>query len=163
MLRSFGRFNASGRPLIDHVVAMPIDTLEPESHSYHVLKTPGFDGVNGDGSMNLVGMTGEETADGMLHLWFVNARPSINAFTGELLSDAEHAQVGGNSTIEKFSFKPGADEMHHVKTFTDPQIATPNNIAVVGDGSFYYTNDHGLHKVGKVGTASGWLSNLGSS
>ena len=133
----------------DHVVAMSIDKPKGDSYEYRILKTPDFHGINGDGTINLVGMTGEETtpAGAALRLWFVNARPSIDATSGELL---ENAEIGGNSTIEVFEMNVDAGEMKHTRTFVDPQIATPNNIALNGDGSFYFTNDHGLHKVGFV-------------
>lgn len=44
--------------------------------------------------------------------------------------------------------EPSANSMKHVKTFADPQIVTPNNIAPMEDGGFYFTNDHGLNKLG---------------
>lgn len=130
----------------DHVIAMDIDKPKGTSYEYRILKTPGFSGINGDGTINLVGMTGEATVD--VRLWFVNARPSVDPVSGAFL---DAAVVGGNSTIELFDMDLGAGELKHVKTFADPQIATPNNIAATGDGGFYFTNDHGPHKVGFVG------------
>lgn len=117
--------------------------------TYRVLKTPGYDGIAGDGTINVMGMTGTTSADGSdINLWLINNRPSVDAATGEVL---DNTIVGANSTIDVFSTAPGVDFMKHVKTFADPQIATPNNVAVQKDGGFFFTNDHGLHK-------SGWVS-----
>lgn len=154
---SIHRLNASGRALHDHVVALNIDNPSSEGgFTYRVLETPGFSGVHGDGRIHVVGMTGVNSAskstntDGsQIQLWLVNAQPSVDPETGELLDNAE---VGGNATIEVFATEPGADTMKHVKTFVDPQIATPNNIALTKDGGFFFTNDHGLHKAGWVST-----------
>lgn len=123
------------------------------AYTYRVLKTPGFSGVNGDGRIHVVGMTGSSSADGVdIRLWLINARPSVDAETGEVL---DNAVVGGNSTIEVFSTHPDADDMVHVKTYANPQIATPNNVAVMEDGGFFFTNDHGPHKLGWVRTNAG--------
>lgn len=148
MIISIARFNVSGRGMNDHVVAMKIDSPKWNSYEYRILKTPDFSGINGDGTLNLLGMTGETMPkDGAIRLWFVNARPSVDPRSGELL---DSATIGGNSTIELFEMDSDAGGMKHLRTFADPQIATPNNIAANGDGSFYFTNDHGLHKVGLV-------------
>ncbi len=135
----------------DHVVAMSIDKPKGDSYEYRILKTPDFSGINGDGTINLLGMTGEDRPGLPLRLWFVNARPSVDSITGEVL---DSAKIGANSTIELFEMNLDAVEMRHIRTFADPQIATPNNIAAKGDDSFYFTNDHGPHKVGLVGSNS---------
>ncbi|EXJ87889.1 hypothetical protein A1O1_04816 [Capronia coronata CBS 617.96] len=145
------RLNASGRALHDHVVALNIDNPTSEGgFTYRVLETPGFSGVQGDGRIHVVGITGTSlpSEDGLeILLWLVNARPSVDVETGELL---DNAVVGPNLTIDVFTTKPDTDSMKHIKTFADPQIATPNNIAVTknGSGGFFFTNDHGAHKVG---------------
>ncbi|KEF60799.1 uncharacterized protein A1O9_02361 [Exophiala aquamarina CBS 119918] len=141
------RLNASGRGLNDHIVAMNIDNpATAGGFTYRVLKTPGFGGIAGDGTINVMGMTGTTSADGSdINLWLINNRPSVDAATGEVL---DNAIVGANSTIDVFSTTPGAESMKHVKTFANPQIATPNNLAVQKDGGFFFTNDHGLHKLG---------------
>ncbi|KIX03403.1 uncharacterized protein Z518_06955 [Rhinocladiella mackenziei CBS 650.93] len=141
------RLNATGRALNDHVVAMNIDNPSSSGgYTYRVLNTPGFSGVNGDGRIHVVGMTGVTSPDGSdIQLWLINARPSVDAKTGELL---DNSVTGGNATIDVFATEPGADSMRHVKTFANEQIATPNNVAVAKDGSFWFTNDHGRHKVG---------------
>ncbi|OQU99407.1 SMP-30/Gluconolaconase/LRE-like domain-containing protein [Cladophialophora immunda] len=144
---SIHRLNASGRALHDHVVAMDIDSPKASGgYTYRVLKMQNFPGVHGDGRLHVVGMTGTTSADGFdIQLWLVNARPSVDPETGELL---DNSVVGGNSTIEVFATTPGSNSMNHVKTYADAQIATPNNVAVTQDGGFFFTNDHGPHKVG---------------
>ena len=99
----------------------------------------------------MVGMTGTTSKDGSdVRLWLINNRPSVDAQTGQLL---DNSIVGVNATIDVFSTTPGADSMKHVQTFADAQIATPNNVAVTSDGGFFFTNDHGPHKVGLVSVA----------
>jgi len=146
---SIHRLNASGRALNDHVVAMNIDNPSTDGgYTYRVLKTPGFSGVHGDGRIHVVGMTGTASADGSdIQLWLINARPSVDPLTGALL---DNTKTGANATIDVFATIPGANDMRHVKTFADPQIATPNNVAVTKDGGFFFTNDHGPYKVGWV-------------
>lgn len=130
---------------------MNIDNPTPiGGFTYRVLKTPGYPGVAGDGRIHVVGMTGTTSADGSeINLWLINNRPSVHAATGAVL---DNTVIGANSTIDVFSTAPGADTMKHVKTFADPQIATPNNVAVLKDGGLFFTNDHGLHKFGWVST-----------
>lgn len=150
---SIHRLNATGRALNDHIVAMNIDNPSTSgAYTYRVLKPIDFAGVNGDGRIHVVGMTGTASEDrSEIRLWLINARPSVDALTGELL---DNAVVGGNSTIEVFTTEPGANSMKHVQTFANPQIATPNNVAVTKDGGFFFTNDHGPYK-------AGWVSDLG--
>lgn len=120
-----------------------------QGYTYRVLKTPGFAGVAGDGRIHVVGMTGTTSTDGSdkVNLWLINARPSVDSETGQVL---DNTVVGGNHTIDVFSTRPLADEMYHVQTFANAQIATPNNLAVTKSGGFFFTNDHGPHKVGWV-------------
>lgn len=117
-------------------------------YTYRVLKTPGFPGVNGDGRIYSVGITGvASSVESDAQLWLVNDRPSVDPITGEFL---DQEAVGANATIDVFATKPGAESMEHIKTYANQQIATPNNIAVTKDGGFFFTNDHGPHKVGWV-------------
>jgi len=138
---------------------MDIDDPTPSgSFSYRVLTTPDFSGVNGDGRLHLVGMTGSTSKDGStIQLWLVNAKPSLDGLTGEI---ADNEITGSNSTIEVFETGPQAATMKHVRTFADSQIATPNNVALTGDGGFYFTNDHGPHKVGWVCLVSSFYFTL---
>ena len=128
---------------------MDIDVPKGSSFEYRVLSTPGFPGTNGDGYLHLVGLTGSDGEADDVRLWVVNAKPSIDVKTGELLDQSEH---GANSTVELFSTGSQAKALQHVRTFSDAQIATPNNVAAVGDegSAFYFTNDHGLAKTGWV-------------
>lgn len=123
---------------------MSIDKPIGNGFEYRALKTPGFSGVNGDGRMHLVGLTGVDRDD-HVELYLVNNRPSVDIATGAILNQEE---IGANSTIEHFRVDTQAEEAKFLRTFIDPHITTPNNIATRGDGSFYFTNDHGPHKVG---------------
>lgn len=115
-------------------------------YAYRVLKTPGFSGVHGDGRLHVVGITGTTSADNSeVQLWLINAQPSADPQTGKLL---KNAVAGANSTIEVFAIDTKSDSMTHVKTYADTQISTPNNVAVTKNGGFFFTNDHGPHKVG---------------
>jgi arylesterase/paraoxonase len=70
--------------------------------------------------------------------------------TGSLL---DATKLGGNSTIEVFETALGETTMRHIKTYSDPVIDTPNDVAWVSDDSFVFTNDHNS----KLGFVSGQL------
>lgn len=123
---------------------MNIDKPIDAGYEYVELDTPDFSGVNGDGKMNLVGLTGVDR-ERSVELYLVNNRPSLNVTTGVI---ADQTKIGANSTIEHFRIRLDAQEVKHLRTFFEPAITTPNNIATRGDGSFYITNDHGPHKTG---------------
>lgn len=143
---SIGRLNAAGRSQQDKIVALDLDKPVGDSFSYRVLSTPGYTGTNGDGKLNLVAISGIDHPE-HIDLFLNNNRPSIDEATGQLL---DNAKVGANATIELFRIaKPlTSNTAEFVKTFVDPQIATPNNIAPTDSGSFYITNDHGINKAG---------------
>ncbi|KAI1846291.1 hypothetical protein JX265_010878 [Neoarthrinium moseri] len=143
-------FNVSGRGLNDAIVVVDIDEMSPDKLKPRVLETPGFPGTNGDGRLHLVGLTGVDDSDGNVRLWVINAKPSVDPMSGEF---SDNSKVGGNSTVELFRAGPYASSLDHVKTFAHSQIATPNNVAPVGDqgNSFYFTNDHGVTKTGIMG------------
>lgn len=141
---SIARLNVGGRSLEDKILAMNIDKPIDSGYEYVEVETAGFSGVNGDGKMNLVGLTGVDRQDSV-ELYLVNNRPSLNTTTRQLL---DQTAVGANSTIEHFRVRLDAQEVQHLRTFHEPAITTPNNIAARGDGSFYITNDHGPHKTG---------------
>lgn len=126
--------NASGRSLTDAIIALDVDRPRGAGFAYQILDTPNFSGINGDGTMNLLGLTGVDSVDPYIYL--INNRPS--------------GPREFNSTIEKFQVDLGQGEMKHLTTFADPRIATPNNLAIVGDEAFYLTNDHGTSKYGLV-------------
>lgn len=145
-MNSIGRLNASGRSQTDRIVALDLDNPTGHSFSYRTLSTYGYSGTNGDGKLNLVAISGIDHPN-YIELYLNNNRPSINTTTGQLL---DNEKVGANATIELFRItNPSVSTTaEFVKTFADPQIATPNNIAPTGSGSLYFTNDHGLNKAG---------------
>jgi dipeptidyl aminopeptidase/acylaminoacyl peptidase len=130
--------NIAGASQEDKLIAMSIDTPVGIGFEYRVLEIPA------SGNLHLVGFTGIDKDD-HVELYLVNNRPSINLTTGAL---ADQTITGANSTIELLKVYPEAEEVQFVKTYAHEQIATPNNIAPLGDGSFYITNDHGSSKVG---------------
>jgi len=142
-LGSVGHLNVSGRSEKDAIVVLDVDS---DNFEPHVLKTPEFSGTSGDGLINVAGFTGIDNPDGSIDILITNMRPSVDE-TGKFLDQYVH---GGNTTIERFTTGAGMSEMKHVKTYADQGIATPNRVAVMEDGTFYVTNDHGPHKMGWV-------------
>jgi hypothetical protein len=135
---SIGRLNIAGASQEDKLIAMAIDKPVGIGFEYRVLETPGA------GNLHLVGFTGIDRDD-HVELYLVNNRPSMNLTTGAV---ADQKAVGANSTIEHFKVYPEAEKVVFVKTYAHEQIATPNNIALLDDGGFFLTNDHGRNKVG---------------
>lgn len=86
-----------------------------------------------------------------VELMIVNQGPSVDPDTGAPYPD--QSIMGGNDTIEMFEVRgKRAEEMHHLHTWANELIATPNRMAMVGSSSqFYMTNSHGPHKVGLKG------------
>jgi arylesterase / paraoxonase len=113
---------------------------------YKTLKPTGYVGAGGESALYFVGMTGRATPSsvGSVDLYLVNAQPSFHP--NNTLKD--QASEGGNSTIEIFTTTPGSASMRHTHTFFHPQLATPNNVGLMPDGSIYFTNDHGLSRSG---------------
>ena len=149
---SIGRLNISGRSLEDKIIALDVDKPIDVGFEYRVLEAPDLPGVS---ELHLVGLTGVDRED-HVDLYLVNNRPALSRITGEYL---DQTASGANSTIEHFRIDPEAETMEFVQTFADMHIATPNNIATRGDGSFYFTNDHGLNKVGFAHTSSPFIKN----
>lgn len=143
---SIGRLDATKRSMKDKVIALNIDEPRGDSFVYRTLRTSGYDGVNGDGTLSLVAISGLDHED-HIDLYMNNNRPSVSPVTGELLNKED---IGANATIELFRLNNAraTDTMNHIKTFSHSQIATPNNIAPTELGSFYFTNDHGINKAG---------------
>lgn len=142
-----GDLNLSGRSQKDAVVALDVDS-PIKSPRFHELKTSEYTGTNGDGLINLVGMTGLEfPEENRVYLYFTNARPAVDGQTGNI---ADQYAAGANTTIELFEAGPHATEIKHIYTYANSHIATPNGITAFRDRSFYATNDHGLSKVGLV-------------
>lgn len=111
------------------------------------MTTDNFSGNNGDGTFNLHGFDIRlDPKSDTLSLLLINHRPPINPVTGVSL---DAVGLGANSTIELFQSHVGSDSMRHVRTYTDPAIQTPNQVAWVNDNAFVFTNDHSA-KVGFV-------------
>lgn len=49
--------------------------------------------------------------------------------------------TGKEHSIEVFRLE--GDTLTHLETLKDPSIKSPNDLVVVGEGRFYFTNDHG--------------------
>lgn len=138
----------SARSLKDAIVALHIDKPVGDGFELRSLKTSEFSGTAGDGLLSLAGFTGiEDAKSGLIHLFVVNNRPSVDSETGK-----HHDQwvSGANSTIDVFTTTASATELKFVRTYADKHIATPNRVAAVNSSSFYITNDHGKHKHGLV-------------
>ena len=139
MVSSIGRLNIAGASQEDKIIAMSIDKPVGAGYEYRVIETPGT------GNMHLVGFTGIDRSD-HVDLYLINNRPSMNLTTGGV---ADQKAIGANTTIEHLKVYPEAEEVKFVKTYAHEEIATPNNVAPLPDGSgFYITNDHGRNKVG---------------
>lgn len=50
--------------------------------------------------------------------------------------------VGASSVVEIFETRIGSKELKWVKTVEHPLMRTPNNLVVMGERSFYFSNDH---------------------
>ncbi|KAL5605116.1 hypothetical protein FOVSG1_005263 [Fusarium oxysporum f. sp. vasinfectum] len=139
-----GYRNISGRSQRDAIVALDIDKPVDNGFEFRALRTPVFEGTAGDGLVNLAGFSGVEQANGVIDLFLVNLRPSVDA-DGKLADQYVH---GGNATIEHFVTGPDATQMNHIRTYSHAGIITPNRVAAVDDKTFYISNDHGPHKFG---------------
>ncbi|KAI3578482.1 hypothetical protein IWW34DRAFT_465873 [Fusarium oxysporum f. sp. albedinis] len=139
-----GYRNISGRSQRDAIVALDIDKPVDNGFEFRALRTPVFEGTAGDGLVNLAGFSGVEQANGVIDLFLVNLRPSVDA-DGKLADQYVH---GGNATIEHFVTGPDATQMNHIRTYSHAGILTPNRVAALDDKTFYISNDHGPHKFG---------------
>ncbi|EWY85615.1 hypothetical protein FOYG_12756 [Fusarium oxysporum NRRL 32931] len=139
-----GYRNISGRSQRDAIVALDIDKPVDNGFEFRALRTPVFEGTAGDGLFNLAGFSGVEQANGVIDLFLVNLRPSVDA-DGKLADQYVH---GGNATIEHFVTGPDATQMNHIRTYSHVGILTPNRVAALDDKTFYISNDHGPHKFG---------------
>jgi hypothetical protein len=131
-------FNTSGRNLEDHVSVLNIDQPGADGlFGVRKLKTAGYEGATGDQSLDVLGLDAERLSNGAVRLWLVNMRPSVD----ESKALVDQSAVGANSTVEVFDVQPGSDEMVHVRTVADRSTWSLNNLALDGEGGFYYTND----------------------
>jgi hypothetical protein len=138
---AIGGLNVSGRrPGGSELMALNIDSPGSDGmYGMRGIKPEGYDGATGDGTLDTLGFDVEVVDAATLRFWFINHRPPVDADKKYL----DATKLGANSTIDVFKLKRGEDKMVHLKTVSDPAVVkTPNNIAVMPDGSFLATNDH---------------------
>ncbi|KAF7874879.1 hypothetical protein EAF04_002053 [Stromatinia cepivora] len=144
-LPSTGRLNASGRGLTDRIAILDTRGNGSLESRLQWMTTENFSGNNGDGTFNLHGFDIRPDAKtDTLRILLINHRLPIDPITGASL---DAVSLGANSTIELFHSQLGSGSMRHVRTYTDPAIQTPNQVAWVDDDAFVFTNDHSA-KVG---------------
>jgi arylesterase/paraoxonase len=148
---SVDHFNTSARSLTDRIAILDSRGSGPIASRLEFMTLKNFSGNNGDGTINLHGISMHESADGTLSILLNNHRPSIDPETG---AEYDAKLMGANSTIELFRSKVGSAEMTHVKTWADETIQTPNKIIFANpaesDEEILWTNDHS----GKIGIVS---------
>ncbi|QSZ30682.1 hypothetical protein DSL72_000240 [Monilinia vaccinii-corymbosi] len=139
------RLNASGRGMTDRIAILDTRGSGSLESRLQWMTTENFSGNNGDGTFNLHGFDIRlDLNTDALRLLLINHRPPIDPITGAPL---DAVSLGANSTIELFQSRVGSGIMRHVRTYTDPAILTPNQVAWVNDDAFVFTNDHSA-KVG---------------
>lgn len=143
------KLNVSARSLKDSIVRLQIDDpLEGGGFKLQTMNLDGFTGTSGDGLLSVGGFTGFEDPDtGLVTLFVVNNRPSVDSESGELL---DQLSIGANATVDVFRTTPNDQDLEFVRTYSDQHIATPNRVAALSATSFYVTNDHGKNKLGVV-------------
>lgn len=115
----------------------------PYSTRIKRIQTENFQGHDGKGTLLLHGIgafvgkdgLGGNAEDQSLRLFLINHR----------VQSDPHIH-GANSTVELFETTLGSETMKHIKTFSHPDIFTPNNLVPSGPESFYFTNDHSVKK-----------------
>jgi hypothetical protein len=152
---SSDHLNASGRLSSDRIAILDTRASGPVSERLRWMTTPGFSGNHDDGALYLHGIDIKANVGNpqILRLLLVNHRPPMDSQTG---SPLDATKTGANSTIEIFESVLGETTMKHMKTYFDPVIETPNDVAWVSDDSFVFTND----RSGKVGFVSVVLLNF---
>lgn len=121
--------------------------MDPDTLEFTSKSMTGFSGTAGDGLINFAGFAGRDLEDGTVELFITNYRPSTDD-SGEIIPF--QAAVGGNATIEVFKLLRNTDTLEHIRTISDPAIATPNRVTIAEGGGFFLTNDHGQHRLGWV-------------
>jgi arylesterase/paraoxonase len=127
----------------DRMAILDTRASGPVSQRLKWLDLVDFPGINGDGSVNLQGFdvyVGENDPP-TLRMLLVNNRPFLDPVTGALL---DGTNLGANATIELFETTLGSTELRYVKTYHDPAIQTPNNVAFMGPDAFVLTNDRSV-------------------
>jgi arylesterase/paraoxonase len=60
--------------------------------------------------------------------------------------DSSYKVIAINHTLQGHSievFNMDGERLRHEKTMTDPSLISPNDLVLVGENRFYFTNDHG--------------------
>ncbi|ESZ91984.1 hypothetical protein SBOR_7641 [Sclerotinia borealis F-4128] len=139
------RLNASGRGLTDRIAILDTRGSGSLESRLQWMTTEGFSGNNGDGTFNLHGFDiRPDPKTNILRVLLINHRPPMDPISGASL---DAVSLGANSTIELFHIEAGSGSMRHMRTYTDPAIHAPNQVAWVNDDAFVFTNDHSA-KVG---------------
>ncbi|TGO39589.1 hypothetical protein BHYA_0051g00300 [Botrytis hyacinthi] len=139
------RLNISGRGVADRIGILDTRGEGSLESRLQWMTTENFSGNNGDGTFNLHGFDiRPDPKTGTLRILLINHRPPFDPLTGTTL---DAVTLGANSTIELFHTQVGSVSMKHIKTYADPAIQTPNQVAWVNDDDFVFTNDHS-QKVG---------------
>ena len=118
---------------------MSIDEPLGSSYAYKILPRPAT-----LPNYHALAIKGSSLPSGSSRLHGVNLQPSFSP-SGSVLDPSTH---GANATIEVLTYDPKASSLVHERTYHDPLISTPNNMALNPDGSFYVVNDRGTHKTG---------------
>lgn len=137
---SVDKLNPSGRGMNDRMAILDTRASGPVSKRLKWMDLVDFPGISGDGTINLQGFdvhVGDDDPPTLCML-LVNNRPFLDPITGALL---DATKLGANATIELFETTLGSIELRYVKTFHDPAIQTPNNVAFMGPDAFVITND----------------------
>ena len=124
-----------------------IDEPGPDGfYGLHTLDITGdYESSIGGKDIDLHGFDIEFLPDSRLRFWMINHRPAIDE-SGNFL---DATKSGANSTIEVFEHTPGSYDLEFVKTLVGNAIFTPNSVAITGNGSIFFTNDHNT-KTGRV-------------
>ena len=86
------------RPAGTDFLALSIDEpLQNDSFPIVNIGTSGYTSNHGDSSLDLLGFDAEIVSDDIVHFYFVNHRPPIDA-EGKIVADAR--KTGANSTID---------------------------------------------------------------
>ena len=115
------KYDLSGRKDGDHISVLDID--QPGSDGLfglRQLKTVGYEGATGDGSLDLLGFDVEVMSETKLRFWMVNNRPPVDE--NKKLLDPR--VTGANSTIDVFEVTRGLNEMKYIKTFASNAIVS---------------------------------------
>lgn len=131
------RFNDTGASFADYVA-----TYDPRRSRITRLTVTDF--PNSARGLSLHGMDVVPSASDpqLLYIYLVNHRAPIGA---------KAVDVGADSVIEIFETRSGSGVMRHLRTVEHEIISTPNDVVGNADGqSFWFTNDHGVNKVGLV-------------